>query len=175
MSSFLDYDVVYPKKGTDVIFDRRKFRKQRTGREKTLMDIVEACDRLGKRDTFTTASKLLQIPNVYQLNKDLLCIVYEYYYSKEGDKRLREILANFENDFQEILRSIRERGLFKKLKDEKSEYLFRQDFCCYLFLINDFNENFEESSEYYDYVEYEDSEDEFLDAEMDEEIDLQGD
>ena len=175
MSSFLDYDVVYPKKGTDVIFDRRKFRKQRTGREKTLMDIVEAFDRLGKRDTFTTASKLLQIPNVYQLNKDLLCIVYEYYYSKEGDKRLREILANFENDFQEILRSIKERGLFKKLKDEKSEYLFRQDFCCYLFLINDFNENFEESSEYYDYVEYEDSEDEFLDAEMDEEIDLQGD
>ena len=70
---------------------------------------------------------------------------------------------------------VKERGIFKKLKDERSEYFFRQDFCCYLFLINDFNENFDDSSEYYDYVEYEDSEDEFLDAEMDEEVDLQGD
>jgi len=175
MSSFLDFDVVYPKKGTEVTFDRRKFRKQRTGREKVVVDIVEAFDRMGKRDMFNTAVKLLQIPNIFQLNKDLICLVYEYYYSKQGDKRLREILANFENDFQEILRTVKERGIFKKLKDERSEYFFRQDFCCYLFLINDFNENFDDSSEYYDYVEYEDSEDEFLDAEMDEEVDLQGD
>lgn len=175
MSSFLDFDVVYPKKGSEVTFDRRKFRKQRTGRDKVFVDIVEAFERMGKRNMAKDAMDLLQLPNVYQLNKDLLCIVHDYYYSKEGDSRLLEILSNFENDFQEIVRDVKERGVFKKLKDERSEYLFRQDFCVYLFMIHDFNEKLEPASEYYDEIEYEDSEDEFFDAEMDEEIDLQGD
>lgn len=175
MSSFLDFEVVYPKKGAEVIFDRRKFRKQRTGREKVLTDILEAFERLGKKNMARDAIDLLSIPNIYQLNKDLLCIVHEYYYSKEGDNKFLEILSNFENDFRDIVRGVKEKGTFKKLKDERSEYLFRQDFCCYLLIMHEFNEKLEPGTEYYYDEEYDASEDEFLDAEMDEDVEIQGD
>ena len=52
---------------------------------------------------------------------------------------------NFDEDFQQLLNDISKYGIFKKLFEKKLEYTFRQDFIMYLFILNQFKEEMEDS------------------------------
>jgi len=88
------------------------------------------------------------------------------------------VVENFDQDFQEQLDLISKLNLFKKIEEKNLEYEFRQDFICYLFLINDFciikdytsstEETTESAETYEEYSEYEKS---ILEEEKEEPLD----
>lgn len=133
--------------GKSGFFDKRKFRSQQTQREKTLKQVVEALEKIGVENSLSLATDLMKIKKIYQMNKLLLCIVYRYYESK--DFSLKNIVKNFEEDFQNQMNYITSLGIFKKLiKNKDKEYKFRQDFIIYLFIIDQYYENLGEEDEY---------------------------
>ena len=141
MSSKLEMDKYFLTTKKDLegrggFLDRRKFRAQQTPREKTLKLIIEAFEKIGVVDSTIIASEMMEIKLIHQLNKLLLCVVYEYYKSKDFD--MRNVVQNFEEDFQEQLNLISSIQGFKKLDSKGVIYKFRQDFIIYLFIVRDF-------------------------------------
>jgi len=133
----LELDVVYkPKESNSISFlDRRKFRGQQTEREKNILELRDILEKIGIVENTVIIRELMRLDKIYQLNKELLVIVYLYMESRNFD--LREIIKDFDNDFREELNKISEYGFFKKLFTKNLEYEFRQDFICYMFIIND--------------------------------------
>jgi hypothetical protein len=140
--------------GKGAFLDRRKFRAQQTPREKTLKLLIEAFEKVGVVDSTVIANEMMQIKLIHQLNKLLLCVVYEYYKSKDFD--MKNVVQNFDEDFQEQLNFISSLSGFKKLDNKGVIYKFRQDFIIYLFIVRDFidSADFEES---YEETSYEDT------------------
>ena len=131
MSSKLEMDQYFltTKKdleGKSGFLDRRKFRAQQTPREKTLKLLIEAFEKIGVVDSTVIANEMMEIKLIHQLNKLLLCVVYEYYKSKDMD--MLNVAQNFDEDIQG----------FKKLDNKGVIYKFRQDFIIYLFIIDNF-------------------------------------
>ena len=140
--------------GKGGFLDRRKFRAQQTPREKTLKLLIEAFEKIGVVDSSIISNEMMQIKLIHQLNKLLLCVVYEYYKSKDMD--MKNVVQNFDEDFQKQLVFISSLSGFKKLDNKGVIYKFRQDFIIYLFIVRDFvdSADFEES---YEDTSYEDS------------------
>ena len=69
---------------------------------------------------------------------------------------MKNVVQNFDEDFQEQLNFISSLSGFKKLENKGIIYKFRQDFIIYLFVVRDFidSADFEES---YEDTSYEDS------------------
>lgn len=134
--------------------DRRKFRAQQTPQEKTLKLLIEAFEKIGVSDSTIIASEMMEIKLIHQLNKLLLCVVYQYYKSKEMD--LRNVIQNFDEDFQEQLNLISSIQGFKKMDNKSVIYKFRQDFIIYLFIVKDFIESADLEESYED-TSYEDT------------------
>lgn len=161
--SSLEIDITYKKKDVDerkvVTIDRRKLRAQQTPLEKLMRSLTESMERIGVLHSSELIKELIKIKNIEQLNKNLICLVYKYFESR--DFSLENVLQNFDEDFEEQLNLISKYGIFGKLKNEKYIYKFRQDFCCYLFLIYEFTE-FSGMEEYSSYEEagYDDNEEE---------------
>ena len=161
--SSLEIDITYKKKDVDggkvITIDRRKLRAQQTPLEKLMRSLTESMERIGVLHSSELIKELIKIKNIEQLNKNLICLVYKYFESR--DFSLENVLQNFDEDFEEQLNLISKYGIFGKLKNEKYIYKFRQDFCCYLFLIYEFTE-FSGMEEYssYEEVGYDDSEEE---------------
>lgn len=133
--------------GKSGFFDKRKFRSQQTQREKTLKQVTEALEKIGVENSLSLATDLMKIKKIYQMNKLLLCIVYRYYESK--DFSMKNIVKNFEEDFQNQMNYITSLGIFKKLiKNKDKEYKFRQDFIIYLFIIDKYYESLGEEDDY---------------------------
>lgn len=153
--SSLEIDKVYRKKNEDAkefFIDRRKLKAQQTPQEKLIKSIQESLEKLGVTNGLELAKDLSNIRGVNKLNKDLLCLVYQYYSSK--DFLLENVLMNFEDDFEEQLNIISRLNIFNKLSNPDYIYGFRQDFCCYLFIIYEY-ENNEYSEDYSSYESYE--------------------
>ena len=147
MTSKLQMDQYYLTTKKDLegkggFLDRRKFRAQQSPREKTLKLLIEAFEKVGVVDSTVIANEMMQIKLIHQLNKLLLCVVYEYYKSKDFD--MKNVVQNFDEDFQEQLNFISSLSGFKKLE------------IIYLFVVRDFidSADFEES---YEDTSYEDS------------------
>ena len=161
--SSLEIDITYKKKDVDgekvVTIDRRKLRAQQTPLEKLMRSLTESMERIGVLHSSELIKELIKIKNIEQLNKNLICLVYKYFESR--DFSLENVLQNFDEDFEEQLNLISKYGIFGKLKNEKYIYKFRQDFCCYLFLIYEFTE-FSGMEEYssYEEIDYDDNEEE---------------
>jgi hypothetical protein len=146
--SYLQADVYYKKKDekkTGQFLDRRKFRSQQTDEEKTFKTILETFEKFGISNSVTISRELMGIKKIYQLNKDLLVLAYLYFEEKEFT--FEEIQKNFEEDFEKVLNQASSVNIFKKLFSKKLFYDFRQDFIMYLFLLNDFYQNRDESTE----------------------------
>lgn len=160
MSSKLEMDKYFltTKKDLDGkggFLDRRKFRAQQTPREKTLKLLIEAFEKIGIVDSTIIADEMMrEIKLIHQLNKLLLCVVYEYY--KSRDNSMKNVFQNFEEDFQEQLNIISGLPGFKKLDNKGVIYKFRQDFIIYLFIIKDFIDSADFEGSYED-VSYEDA------------------
>lgn len=155
--SSLQIDVTYKKKSEAdkvVYIDKRKLRAQQTPREKLIRSLEESMEKIGVLHNTDFIKELLRIKNIEQLNKPLVCIVYKYFESR--DFSLEEVFKNFDEDFEEQLNLISKFDLFKKLKSSENIYKFRQDFCCYLFLIYEFTE-FSEEEDYSSYENFNDS------------------
>ena len=160
--SYLQADVYYKKKDEKKkgdFLDRRKFRSQQSDEEKTLKGIMETFEKFGISDSAVISKEFMEIKRIYQLNKDLLVSAYLYFEEKEFT--FENVQKNFDEDFENVLNSLSSLGLFKKMFSKKLFFDFRQDFLMYLFLLNDFYQNrddsesrsFEDSfgsSEYYD-------------------------
>jgi len=146
MSSFYELDVSYTKKkeGQKKSFlDKRKFRGQQSEYDKTIKILMETFDFFGISDSIRISTQLMSIKIIYQLNKNLLVLTYLYFRSKGFD--LSNTFLNFDEDFQQLLNDISKYGIFKKLFEKKLEYTFRQDFIMYLFILNQFKEEMENS------------------------------
>ena len=159
MTSKLQMDQYYLTTKKDLegkggFLDRRKFRAQQTPREKTLKLLIEAFEKIGVVDSSIISNEMMQIKLIHQLNKLLLCVVYEYYKSKDMD--MKNVVQNFDEDFQKQLVFISSLSGFKKLDNKGVIYKFRQDFIIYLFIVRDFVDSvdFEES---YEDTSYEDT------------------
>lgn len=160
--SYLQADVYYKKKDEKKkgdFLDRRKFRSQQSDEEKTFKGIMETFEKFGISDSVVISKEFMEIKRIYQLNKDLLVSAYLYFEEKEFT--FENVQKNFDEDFENVLNSLSSLGLFKKMFSKKLFFDFRQDFLMYLFLLNDFYQNrddsesrsFEDSfgsSEYYD-------------------------
>ena len=160
--SYLQADVYYKKKDEKKkgdFLDRRKFRSQQSDEEKTFKGIMETFEKFGISDSVVISKEFMEMKRIYQLNKDLLVSAYLYFEEKEFT--FENVQKNFDEDFENVLNSLSSLGLFKKMFSKKLFFDFRQDFLMYLFLLNDFYQNrddsesrsFEESfgsSEYYD-------------------------
>lgn len=160
--SYLETDVYYKKKDEKKkgeFLDRRKFRSQQTEDEKIYKNIQESFEKFGITDSTVISKEFMEIKNIYQLNKELLIAAYLYF--EEKDFTFENVQKNFDEDFENVLNNLSSLGLFKKMFSKKLFFDFRQDFLMYLFLLNDFYQNkddsesrsFEESfgsSEYYD-------------------------
>ena len=92
-------------------------------------------EKFGVTGANVLAQDLSRIKDVHKLNKDLLCLVYMYYNSKNF--LIENVLQNLDEDFEEQLDIISKTGIFNKLSNPSYLYDFRQDFCCYLFIIYD--------------------------------------
>jgi hypothetical protein len=152
--SLLEIEVTYRKKdenSKNVFIDRRKLKAQQTPREKLIKSISESLEKLGIMNGENLAKDLSKIKDVEKLNKDLLCLVYQYYASKNFS--IENVLINFDEDFEEQLDIISKLNIFNKLSNPSYLYSFRQDFCCYLFLIYDF-ENKGSTEDYSSYESY---------------------
>jgi len=160
--SYLQADVYYKKKDEKKkgdFLDRRKFRSQQSDEEKTFKGIMETFEKFGISDSVVISKEFMEMKRIYQLNKDLLVSAYLYFEEKEFT--FENVQKNFDEDFENVLNSLSSLGLFKKMFSKKLFFDFRQDFLMYLFLLNDFYQNrddsesrsFEDSfgsSEYYD-------------------------
>lgn len=146
--SYLEADVNYKKKDAKKkgeFLDRRKFRSQQTEDEKTFKNILESFEKFGFTDSAVSARELMNIKNIHQLNKDLLVLSYLYF--QEKSNTFEEIQKNFDEDFEEILKQASSVNIFKKLFSKNLFYYFRQDFIMYLFLLNDYYQQDDMSSE----------------------------
>jgi len=152
MASYYELDVRYNKKDENRKFeflDRRKFRAQQSDQEKLLKNLMDAFDNFGVSDSVTVSKNLLNLKNIYQLNKNLLVIAYLYFEKKNFDPV--KIGENFDEDFQEILKMIASKKMFNKIFEKSLEYEFRQDFITYLLLLKDYlEEDSSLESSYYD-------------------------
>lgn len=160
--SYLEADVNYRKKDEKKkgeFLDRRKFRSQQSDEEKTFKSIMETFEKFGISDSVVISREFMEMKRIYQLNKELLVTAYLYFEEKEFT--FENVQKNFDEDFENVLNNLSSLGLFKKMFSKKLFFDFRQDFLMYLFLLNDFYQNrdnsesrsFEESfgsSEYYD-------------------------
>ena len=136
--------------GKTSFLDKRKFRAQQTPREKTIKLLSEALEKIGVTDSNLLANDLMKIKKIYQMNKLLLCIVYKYFESKNFS--MKNVVKNFDEDFENQVNIITNLGVFKKLLKKKNTiYKFRQDFIIYLFIVHDFYNNYRTEEEYYDY------------------------
>lgn len=135
--SSLEIDIDYTK-GDKI--DLRKFRSQQSDEEKIIKAISEAFERLQFFNNIRVARELAKMNNIFQLNKNLLCLVYMYYQSK--DFEISNVVVNFDEDFEEQINRVTSLGLFEKIKNPKYLFEFRRDFCCYLFLIKNWYDNF---------------------------------
>lgn len=152
--SYLQADVYYKKKDetrTGQFLDRRKFRSQQTEEEKTLKNIMESFEKFGISDSIVVSREFMGIKNIYQLNKDLLVLAYLYF--EEKDFTFEEIQKNFDEDFETVLNRASSVNIFKKLFTKKLFYEFRQDFIMYLFILNDYYQNRDESTESIEYYD----------------------
>ena len=135
--SSLEIDIDYTK-GDKI--DLRKFRSQQSDEEKIIKSISEAFERLQFFNNIRVSKELAKMNNIFQLNKNLLCLVYMYYQSK--DFEISNVVVNFDEDFEEQINRVTGLGLFEKIKNPKYLFEFRRDFCCYLFLIKNWYDNF---------------------------------
>mgnify|MGYP003653983909 CR=1 FL=1 len=136
--------------GKSSFLDKRKFRAQQTPREKAIKLLTEALEKIGVTDSAVLANDLMKIKKIYQMNKLLLCIVYKYYESKNFS--MKNVVKNFDEDFENQVNNITNLGIFKKLTKKKNTiFKFRQDFIIYLFIVHDFYNNYRTDEEYYDY------------------------
>ena len=153
--------------GKSSFLDKRKFRSQQTPREKTMKLLIEALEKIGVTDSAVLANDLMKIKKIYQMNKLLLCIVYKYYESKNFS--MKNVVKNFDEDFNNQINNITSLGVFKKLTKKKSTmYKFRQDFIIYLFIVHDFYLNFKSEEEYYDYEDNGSYDTSYVDIDMEE-------
>ena len=146
MSSFYELDVQFTKKKDNQkknFLDKRKFRGQQSEYEKTLKTLMETFEFFGITDSIKISTQLMSIKIIHQLNKNLLVLTYLYFRNKGFE--LSNTFLNFDEDFQELLNNISKYNIFKKLFAKKLEYNFRQDFIMYLFILNQFKEEIEES------------------------------
>lgn len=125
------------KKG--VILDRRRLKTQMTVYEKATSDLAEAFERIGVLNSQLIVKDLVKLEKISQLNKLLLAIVYRYYQSKNNS--LKEVLLDFDNDFQNEVDYIMRNNIFKNLDNKSILFNFRQDFVIYLFLIVDLEDS----------------------------------
>lgn len=134
----LELDVVYKNKGSKsmTFLDKRKFRSQQDERDKNILEFKDILEKFGITEANEMIKELMKIDKIYQLNKELLIIVYQYMESRNFD--LMEITKDFDTDFSEQLDKISDFGLFKQIVIKNLEYKFRQDFICYIFILDDY-------------------------------------
>ena len=147
--SSLEFDIDYSKKS---IIDLRKYKTHQTDEEKIIKSISDGFERVEFYNNSKVSKELAKISNICQLNKKLLCLVYRYFESKNFE--IENVVSNFDEDFEEQMGIIIRLNLFEKLKNPKYLFEFRRDFCCYLFLIKNWYDNFvsgkeEEDDDYY--------------------------
>ena len=104
--------------GKTSFLDKRKFRAQQTPREKTIKLLSEALEKIGVTDSNLLANDLMKIKKIYQMNKLLLCIVYKYFESKNFS--MKNVVKNFDEDFENQINIITNLGVFKKLTKKKN-------------------------------------------------------
>ena len=126
--------------------DRRRF-KGKLGNSKRLKLLLE--ERLKKEhgvaNVGTVASELIKVRNFKNLNFDLLIIVYKFCGEKTFKKELIE--ENFNESFDEVVKNINERNIFKKNITEANILKFKQDFLLYINLILEINQDLEDPYE----------------------------
>jgi hypothetical protein len=134
----LELDVVYKNKGSKSMsfLDKRKFRGQQNEKDKNILEFKDILDKFGITENKGIIKEMMKIDKIYQLNKQLIIIVYLYMENRNFD--LFEITKDFDTDFSEQLDKISEYGLFKQIAVKDLEYKFRQDFICYIFIIDDY-------------------------------------
>jgi len=143
------------------IIDKRKFRGQMTPRELLLNQLKITFERYGITDSEVLAKDLMKIKPIFQLNKDLLVLVYLYFNKKDNDLGL--VLQNFDEDFENEMNYFSRLGLFQKAMNNKlNRFKFRQDFVTYLFIIYDFIENRDETGKETTSEEYYEEEDSYI-------------
>ena len=133
-----ELDVVYKNKGSKsmTFLDKRKFRGQQDERDKNILEFTDILNKFGITEGREMIKELMKIDKIYQLNKELIIIVYLYMESRNFD--LLEITKDFDTDFSEQLDKMSEYGLFKQIAVKDLEYKFRQDFICYIFILDDY-------------------------------------
>lgn len=119
--------------------DKRKFKTQITPEESLEKQILSQLELFGVGDPQRVLRIIKKIPHYQNLNIILLMITYFYFSSKNFD--LGIVVQNFDQDFEEIVNEVFDRGYFPKLDGRRftpyEEYKFRQDFIMYMLLIND--------------------------------------
>ena len=118
--------------------DKRKFKVEMTPEESLEKSIISEIETFGAPDPGRMLTVIKKIPHWQTLNITLLLIVYFYFLERNFDFGI--VIKNFDQDFDNVVKDIYERGRFPKLDGGKftplEKYKFRQDFIIYMILID---------------------------------------
>lgn len=120
------------------LLDKRSFKYIKTNRERLIDNLRSQLDNVGITNKDEVVKDLIKIKNFQNLNFPLLITVYLYLRDRDFDFGI--VTQNFDNDFKEQVKYIKENGIFDL--DKKSVlYNFRQDFILYMLLILNIEED----------------------------------
>ena len=118
--------------GKAKILDKRSFKYIKTNRERLIDNLKSQLDNVGITNKEEVVRDLIKIKNFQNLNFPLLITVYLYLRDRDFDFGI--VTQNFDNDFKEQVKYIKENGIFD-LDKKGVLYNFRQDFILYMLLI----------------------------------------
>ena len=126
------------------LLDKRSFKYIKTNRERLIDNLRTQLDNVGITNKDEVVKDLIKIKNFQNLNFPLLITVYLYLRDRDFDFGI--VTQNFDSDFKEQVKYIKENGIFD-LDKKGVLYNFRQDFILYMLLILNIEE--EECEEEY--------------------------
>ena len=113
--------------------DKRRFKRKINKEESLEIHLISELTLFEVQDISNVVKILKDVNNFCHLNFRLLILVYLYFSRLKFDIAL--VISNFDNDFNEILKDVKKKGLFPKVEGELKTYKFRQDFIMYLILL----------------------------------------
>jgi hypothetical protein len=120
------------------VLDKRKYRQAKSGEQRLIDKLSLEIDMMGVANRDRVLRDLIKVKNYQNLNFTLLILVYLYFGEKNFD--IGNVVLNFDKDFEEQVKKIKEKDYFN-LDKKDSLYNFRQDFIIYLLLINNSDRN----------------------------------
>ena len=146
------------KKKKEGFVDKRRFKRKINKEEVLEINLISELALFEVQDISNVANQLKKVKNFCHLNIKLLIVVYLYFCKMK--KNIGNVVLNFDNDFKEIIKDVKKKGIFPKLEGELRIYKFRQDFIMYLILLYNINPYKDMENENFVLEEKEDEEEE---------------